>query len=81
MALIRLHTCTDWSEPLLVAHTTLLQISCHSSFIKWFDLFSDGPTGGTRGGVDQYEAMEVDEEGGPGPQRCEFEVQLSINTG
>ena len=27
MALIRLHICTGWSEPLLVAHTTLLEIS------------------------------------------------------
>ena len=46
-----------------------------------YDLFSDGPTGGTRGGVDQYEAMEVDEEGGPGPQRCKIEVQFWIRGG
>ena len=28
-ALIRLHVCAGWSEALLVAHTTLLEISCH----------------------------------------------------
>ena len=28
MALIRLRLCTGWSEPLLVAITTLLEISC-----------------------------------------------------
>ena len=27
-ALIRLRVCAGWSEPLLVAHTTLLEISC-----------------------------------------------------
>ena len=32
-ALIRLHVCAGWSEPLLVAHTTLLEISCHGSII------------------------------------------------
>ena len=26
----------------------------------------------TRSGVEDYEAMDVDEEGGPGPQRCRF---------
>ena len=31
--LIRLQVCTGWSEPLLVAHTTLLEISCHGSFV------------------------------------------------
>ena len=31
MTLISLHVCAGWSEPLLVAHTTLLEISCHSS--------------------------------------------------
>ena len=31
MALIRLRVCAGWSEPLLVAHTTLLEISCHGS--------------------------------------------------
>ena len=30
-ALIRLRICAYWSEPLLVAHTTLLEISCRSS--------------------------------------------------
>ena len=30
-ALIRLCICVGWSEPLLVAHTTLLVISCHGS--------------------------------------------------
>ena len=32
-ALIRLHVCADWSEPLLVAHTTFLEISCLGSFL------------------------------------------------
>ena len=31
-ALIRLRVCAGWSEPLLVAHTTLLKISCQGSF-------------------------------------------------
>lgn len=31
----------------------------------------DAPSG-TRGGVEEYEAMEVDQDGGPGPQRCKF---------
>ena len=30
-ALIRLHICARWSEALLVAHTTLLKISCRGS--------------------------------------------------
>ena len=30
-ALIRLRVYADWSEPLLVAHTTLLEISCRGS--------------------------------------------------
>ena len=30
-ALIRLRVCTGWSEALLVALTTLLEISCHCS--------------------------------------------------
>ena len=38
MALIRLHICAGWSEPLLVAHTTLLEISCHGSL---FVLYSE----------------------------------------
>ena len=33
-ALISLCVCAGWSEPLLVARTTLLEISCHGSFIK-----------------------------------------------
>ena len=28
-ALISLRVCAGWSEPLMVAHTTLLEISCH----------------------------------------------------
>ena len=31
-ALIKLRVCTGWSEALLVAHTTLLEISCSDSF-------------------------------------------------
>ena len=31
-ALIILPICVGWSEPLLVAHTTLLQISCCDSY-------------------------------------------------
>ena len=31
-ALISLPVCAGWSEPLLAAHTTLLEISCHNSF-------------------------------------------------
>ena len=30
-ALIRLRVCAGWSEALLVAHTTLLEISCRGS--------------------------------------------------
>ena len=33
-ALIRLHIWAGWSEPLLVAHTTLLEISCHGSLMS-----------------------------------------------
>ena len=32
-ALIRLRVCSDWSEALLVAHTTLFKILCTGSFI------------------------------------------------
>ena len=32
-ALIRLRVCAGWSEPLLVAHTTLLEISSHGSYV------------------------------------------------
>ena len=35
--LIRLHVCAGWSEPLLVAHTTLLENSCtHGSMESQF---------------------------------------------
>ena len=30
----RLRICAGWSEPLLVAHTTLLVISCRGSNLK-----------------------------------------------
>ena len=36
-ALIRLRVCAGWSEPLLVAHTTLLEISCHGSLLYFWD--------------------------------------------
>ena len=42
-ALIRLRVCAGWSEPSLVAHSTLLEISCRGSFIftmLWLALFS-----------------------------------------
>ena len=32
-ALSSLRVCPGWSEPLLVAHTTLLDISCQGSFV------------------------------------------------
>ena len=28
-----MRVCAGWSEPLLVAHTTLLEISCHGSLL------------------------------------------------
>ena len=34
LALIRLRICAGWSEPLLVAHSTLLEISCHGSHVS-----------------------------------------------
>ena len=34
MALIRLRICAGWSEPVLIAHTTLLEISCRGSFVN-----------------------------------------------
>ena len=37
-ALIRLRVCAGCSEALLVAHTTLLEISCCGSNIVFFDL-------------------------------------------
>ena len=33
-ALIRLRVCAGWSEPLLVAHTILLEISCRGSDVS-----------------------------------------------
>ena len=36
--LTRLRVCTGWSEPLLVAHTTLLDISCHGSYRQVHDV-------------------------------------------
>ena len=33
MALIRLRERAGWSEPLLVAHTTLLEIACCGSYV------------------------------------------------
>ena len=33
MVLIRLCICAGLSEPLMVAHTTLLKISCHGSIM------------------------------------------------
>ena len=43
-ALIRLCICAGWSEALLVAHTTLMEISCHGSILlvdvpdKWISV-------------------------------------------
>ena len=34
--LIRLRVCADWSEPLLIAHTTLLEISCRGSIFSLY---------------------------------------------
>ena len=33
-ALIRLRVCAGWSEPLLVAHTKLSEISCRGSYAR-----------------------------------------------
>ena len=57
-ALIRLRVSAGWSEPLLVAHTTLLKISCRGSFVclpkgclkvvwKWLGIYcwTSGPPG------------------------------------
>ena len=35
MALISLRVCAGWSEPLLVAHTTLLEILCTGSILLY----------------------------------------------
>ena len=42
-ALIRLRVCAGWSEPLLIAHTTLLETSCHGSYTDFWQgrLLSD----------------------------------------
>ena len=39
-ALISLRVCAGWSESLLVAHTTLLEISCRGSFRSEFLYFT-----------------------------------------
>ena len=39
-ALIRLRVCAGWSAPLLVAHTTLLEISCRGSYDSTVYLFA-----------------------------------------
>ena len=41
MALIRLRVCAGWSEPLLVAHTTFVEISCRGSFRNTYFRFID----------------------------------------
>ena len=38
-ALVRLRVCADWSEPFLLAHTTLFEISCHGSIIFSYHFF------------------------------------------
>ena len=43
MALIRLRVCAGWSEPLLVVHTTLLEISCRGSFVQLAENLSCKP--------------------------------------
>ena len=42
-SMIRLRVCAGWSEALLVAHTTLLEISCRGSF-HWVNLFLERTT-------------------------------------
>ena len=56
-ALIRLRVCAGWSEPMLVAHTTVLGISCHGSIMciiirnklsnDWKSVFNAAPNKGT----------------------------------
>ena len=42
-ALISLRVSTGWSEPLVVTHTTLLEISCHGSIIcNWASIIEFG---------------------------------------
>ena len=38
MTLIRLRVCAGWSEPLLVAYTTMLEISCRGSYKSFSSL-------------------------------------------
>ena len=45
-ALISLSVCAGWSEPLLVAHTTLLEISCHASFLEVLGVLGNRVTSG-----------------------------------
>ena len=44
-ALIRLRVCAGWSEHLLIAHTTFLEISCCGSFIIYLVCNLYGSTG------------------------------------
>ena len=57
MALIRLRLCAGWSEPLLVTHTTLLEISCRSSFEFYNELNRGGGGGG--GGLPIYDIVRM----------------------
>ena len=47
-ALIRLRVCAGWSEPLLVALTTLLEIPCRGSYVN--GILGQGGGGGGRNG-------------------------------
>ena len=42
-----MRVCAGWSEPLLVAHTTLLEILCRGSFDIINPLFTGNPSIGT----------------------------------
>ena len=35
---LKFYNIEAWSEPLLVAHTTLLEISCHGSYVDSIDI-------------------------------------------
>ena len=59
---LQLHITTNNFTSIITKYSHLL-----SYYL--FILFIDAPTG-TRAGVEEYEAMEVDTDGGPGPQRC-----------
>ena len=37
-ALIRLRVCAGWSEPLLIAHATLMEISCRGSYTVYMEI-------------------------------------------